>query len=129
MGVVSFTTRPLYPQGPTYENITSVEHSSFWEAISRSAYQEIPYPTFYNAMILYRLHKTPPLARILNQTNPLQVLMIYLFKIHFKPILPSMPRLPKCDLLFMLSEQNFTYENVQLRNPDRPWYDKQRGSP
>jgi len=51
----------------------------------------------------YRVHKSPPLALILNQTNPVHTLGRYFFKIRVNIILPSTPSSFEWSLIFRIS--------------------------
>jgi hypothetical protein len=66
----------------------STEQSPFWEAINRSAGQEIP-RLLWNPNIFYRVQKTHSLVSVLCQINPSHILLglYYFFKIHFNIIL------------------------------------------
>jgi len=49
----------------------SKEQSLSWEADTFSARQEIPL-SLWNPKIYYRIHKSPPIVRILSHFNPAQ---------------------------------------------------------
>jgi hypothetical protein len=77
-----------------------------WEANSRSE-SRIPYLA-WNPKGHYRLHNTAPLARIPNQMNPADILISYIFKIHFN-IITSRLRSLTWSLLCRFSLLNYVW--------------------
>jgi hypothetical protein len=63
-----------------------MEHSPPWKADSHSASQEIS-RLLGNPKVHYRVHKSPPLVPILNQTSPAHTIPTYFPKIHFNIII------------------------------------------
>jgi len=72
-----------------YKLSNSMDQSPYWEANSHSASQKIP-RILWNSEVHYRVHKGPPLIRILSYYN----------------ILPSTPRSSEWSLPFKFSNQN-----------------------
>jgi hypothetical protein len=66
-----------------------MERSPSWEAASCAATQE-RVSILWNPKVHYRVHKSPPLAPILNDINPVHTTPSYLYMINFIIIqLPS----------------------------------------
>ena len=65
--------------------IMSVEQSPSSEAESSSASQKIA-RILWERPVRYCIHNIPPLSPVLNQINPDQDLLFYLWKIHFNII-------------------------------------------
>ena len=59
-----------------------MEHSSFPEANSFLVSQEIPL-ILWNPKVHYRIHKSPPLVPILNQSNAVPASPCQFLKFHF----------------------------------------------
>ena len=68
----------------------SMEQSPSRGANRSAASHEINY-ILRNSKLHYLAHKSTPTVHILSQTNTVQALPFYSFKIHFKNILPSTP--------------------------------------
>jgi hypothetical protein len=63
------------------------ELSPSWEAANCAATQELP-SNLWNPKFLYRVHKSPPLAPILNQIDLVHTIPFYLSKIYFNIVHP-----------------------------------------
>jgi len=59
-----------------------------WNANSSSVSQEIPC-TLCNPKVHYHVNNTPPLTPIVSQMYPVHAIPTYLFKFHFRIMLPS----------------------------------------
>jgi hypothetical protein len=59
-----------------------MELSPSWEAASCATTQNLP-SILWNLKVLYRVHKIPPLAPLLNQINLIHTILSCLSKIHF----------------------------------------------
>jgi len=84
------------------------QRSLIWEADSHSASREI-LRVLWNMRVHYRVHKSPPLAPILTQTDPVHTFPNYFPKIHFNIMLQSTPRSSKWFLPFMISHHDFLW--------------------
>ena len=71
-----------------------MEQSPFWEADRPSARQETPHH-LWNLKIHYCIHKHPPHVPTLNQINSVHASPPHFLKLHFKIIIPSLPRCSK----------------------------------
>jgi hypothetical protein len=71
-----------------------MEPNPFWQAATCAATQELP-SMLWNPKVHYRVHKSPPLAPILSQIDPIPTIPSYLSKIililstHLRLGLPS----------------------------------------
>ena len=72
----------------------SMKQSSSWEANSSLASQEIP-QILWKPKVCYNIHKHLPPFPILKLINPIRACLFHFLKIHFKIILPPMPRSSK----------------------------------
>jgi hypothetical protein len=90
---------PEYPSSTNgtlegfYELTHSLTHSLMqlspsWEAANCAATQELP-SVLWNPKVHYRIHKSPPLAPILSQIDPIHTIPFYLSKINFNSVDPS----------------------------------------
>jgi hypothetical protein len=86
--------------------VNFMDKNIFWEANSHSANQEIP-RLLQNPKAHYRVYKSPPLARILIQINPVYNFPSCFYKIHINIILPSTPRSSEWSLLVSFFYQYF----------------------
>jgi hypothetical protein len=64
-----------------------MEQSPSQEANSRPALQNIPSP-LWNMKVQYCLYKKSPAVPVLSRINPVHILHVHYFKIHFNIILP-----------------------------------------
>jgi len=78
-----------------------MEHSRPWEADSHSASQE-NHHILRKPKLHYRVHKSPPLVRILDQINAVHAISSYFLKIHSNIILPLRLRPPSAFLYSFL---------------------------
>jgi hypothetical protein len=67
--------------------LTSSMELNSWEAARHSANEELP-SVSWNPKVYYSVHKSTPLAPILNQINRIHTIPSYFSKIHFNIILP-----------------------------------------
>jgi hypothetical protein len=81
-----------------------MELSPSREADNCAANHEFP-NNIWNPMIHYRIHKSPPLIRILSQVNPIHNISIYLTKINFNIVHIHTSSSSQWPLSFWLSHQ------------------------
>jgi hypothetical protein len=68
-----------------------MELSPTWKAGIPQAIQEVSY-ILWTPKVHYRVHKSPPLASILSQINPVHTTLSYFSNISFNIILPPTPK-------------------------------------
>jgi hypothetical protein len=86
-----------------------MELSHSWEAANSAATRELP-SILRNPEVHYRVHKSPPLVRILSHIDPIPTIPSYLSKIHFNIIRPPTSWSSQWSLSFCISHQYPTYE-------------------
>jgi len=91
---------------PRYFILTNSTEQSPWEANSHQGSQKFPH-LLRNPKVHYRIHKIPPLLRILRCTHPVNNFPKFSCKMNSNIISPSTPSSSKLSLTF-----RFSYKNV-----------------
>jgi hypothetical protein len=91
------------------------EQSCFWEANSHSASQEI-LRLLWNPKNHYRVHKSPPLVRILSHMHSVHTFPSYFSNIRFNITFPSthMPSSRSSNIPFLQGTCNLTVHSIYV---------------